>query len=137
MKQNIILHCSDSEFGNAAIITTWHIARQFRNIGYHFVILNGRITATCTLPVFDGHLETGRGLDEEGAHCKSHNDSFGICLIGKSGKFTSKQIEQCHNVIKMLKFKYDIGEVKQHSDYEPMKPFCAGFDEEMMGLFNK
>ena len=38
----IILHCSDSEFGNAAIITKWHAlpkpnGRGWSNIGYHYV----------------------------------------------------------------------------------------------------
>jgi len=137
LKQNIILHCSDSSWGNAAIITTWHIEREFRNIGYHFIILNGKISATCNLTAFDGHIETGRPLDEEGAHTKGHNSDFGICLIGKSNSFTSKQIESCKQIIQMLKFKYDIDKVKQHSDYEPLKPFCAGFNTEIMELFNK
>ena len=60
--KNIILHHSDSLYGNAAIITTWHIARGFRNIGYHFVILNGKISSACELKGFDGGIETGRGL---------------------------------------------------------------------------
>ena len=135
--KNIILHHSDSLYGNAAIITTWHIARGFRNIGYHFVILNGKISSACELKGFDGGIETGRGLDEEGAHTLGANEHFGICLIGKSGKFSNKQIESCRQVIQMLKLKYDIGTVKQHSDYDPVnKSFCAGFDEEMMRRFN-
>ena len=37
----------------------------------------------------------------------------------------------------MLKLKYDIEAVKQHSDYDPVnKGFCAGFDSEMMKRFN-
>lgn len=133
---NIILHCSDSPWGNTAIITTWHLERNFRNIGYHFVILNGKISPTCELKWLNGHIETGRPLDEEGAHTKGHNDSIGFCLVGKSNKFTSQQIETCHNLIKTLKVKYDIGEVEQHSKYDLNKSFCAGFDKEMMEKFN-
>jgi len=70
-------------------------------------------------------------------NCLNHNDAIGICLIGKSNKFTSQQIESLHNLIKTLKVKYDIGAVKQHSDYESMKPFCAGLSPETMGLLNK
>jgi hypothetical protein len=136
MIREIILHCSDSSWGNATIITVWHIARQFRNCGYHFVILNGKISASCNLPEFDGHIETGRPLDEDGAHTLNHNDAIGICIIGKSNSFTSKQIETCKNLINNLKSKYEIGAIKQHSDYEPAKPFCAGFSKEIMGLFN-
>ena len=137
MTREIIVHCSDSDYGNAALITVWHLQRQFRNIGYNFVILNGKISSSCELKWFNGIIETGRALDEDGAHTLNHNDAIGICLIGKSNKFTSQQIESLHNLIKTLKVKYDIGLVKQHSDYEPMKPFCAGLSPETMGLLNK
>lgn len=134
---NAILHCSDSSWGNAAVITKWHLERGFRTIGYHFVLLNGKITSTFEMKSLNGALETGRGVGEDGAHTRGANKNIGICLIGKSNQFTSQQIEACHNLIKALKIKYNISEVKQHSDYDPVnKAFCAGFDKEMMERFN-
>ena len=133
---NAILHCSDSTFGNTAIITVWHLQRGWRNCGYHFVILNGWISSTCELKEYNGYIETARPLNEEGAHTKGHNDNIGICLIGKSGKFTSQQIESCKKLIESLKFK--IQKVKQHSDYDSInKPFCAGLTNEVMEKFNE
>jgi len=38
--KKVIIHCSDSSFGNAVLIDKWHRQRGFDNIGYHFVILN-------------------------------------------------------------------------------------------------
>lgn len=136
--RNIILHHSASKFGNSAIITEWHLDRGWRTIGYHFVILNGKITATCEIKEFDGHIETGRGLNETGAHTKGYNENIGICLIGDSGRYSSKQIESCHELIKLIKRIDDIKEVKQHSDFDPVnKPYCAGFNEDMMEMFNE
>jgi N-acetylmuramoyl-L-alanine amidase len=70
----IVIHCSDSTFGNAAIIDSWHRKRKppFKKIGYHFVICR------------DGEIEEGRGLEEVGAHVKGRNrHTIGICVIGK------------------------------------------------------
>lgn len=91
--KNIILHCSDSPFGNADLIDLWHKERGFDEIGYHFVILNGYPSAhTIYQPKFDGCLQPGRPLDKAGAHCRGHNaDSIGICLIGQH-LFTGRQM---------------------------------------------
>lgn len=97
----IVIHCSDSSFGNAKIITDWHKARGWRTIGYHYVIGNGYPNSSkIFVPAADGLLETGRPLDtddfiespEVGAHVEGHNvESIGICLVGK-GKYTHKQL---------------------------------------------
>ena len=46
----IIIHCSDSRWGNAWHIDTWHRDRGFQwpggAIGYHWVVCNGRISPT-------------------------------------------------------------------------------------------
>ena len=46
--KKIIIHCSDSEFGDAALIDKWHKERGWTGIGYHYVILNGCRKATMT-----------------------------------------------------------------------------------------
>jgi len=90
----IIVHCSDSLWGDAQIIDKWHKEdRGWSGIGYHFVILNGirRYNAPYDKSI-DGAIEDGRPVTEIGAHVKGHNrDSIGICLIGKE-HFSATQL---------------------------------------------
>lgn len=92
----IVLHCSATPNGvafNAADIDAWHKARGFKrdsqarrnfnpnltSIGYHLVIDS------------DGKIETGRGLEEIGAHVQGSNArSIGICMVG-TDKFSKAQ----------------------------------------------
>lgn len=87
----IILHNSASSFGCVREIRRWHMERGWRDIGYHFVILNGRIIKNFNISSMDGSIEAGRYLDEDlmvepnevGAHALGYNDrSIGICMIG-------------------------------------------------------
>ncbi len=89
----IILHCTDSDFGNAELIDRWHKSRGWDGIGYHSVILNGiERHGVMHQSYQDGLIEYGRNFEIQGAHCLGHNQtSIGICLIGKS-HFTSKQL---------------------------------------------
>lgn len=141
---NVILHCSDSAWGNAAEITRWHLERKFTTIGYHYVILNGKLSSTKQHNYFDGHIETGRALDDDkdmeldeiGAHAFGYNRAVGICLIGKSGEFTKAQIGSLQFLVRKLREQFGEIKVLQHSDVEPKKPFCAGFNNAEMNLFN-
>ncbi len=143
---NVIIHCSDSSFGNAALITKWHIEeRHWETIGYHYVILNGRLSAFKRHSYFDGHLETGRPLDddsdleldEKGAHAAGWNMSVGICLIGLSGTFSDPQLRELNSLIKRLRSQFGEIKVMQHSDVEPKKPYCAGLTKLQMSNFNR
>ena len=100
MKREIILHCSATVEGKdftAADIDRWHKEKGYKKIGYHFVI------------DLDGTIETGRQLNEVGAHCKGHNDSIGICYIGglsKDGKAKdTRTIEQKESLYRLV---YDL-----------------------------
>lgn len=106
--ENIIVHCSDSEWGSAREITKWHLVRGFRTIGYHFVILNSNILSNFSLSCLDGSIELGRELDgdslveenEIGAHTLGYNDkSIGICGIAKKGWTHSQEL----SLIQLLK----------------------------------
>lgn len=142
----VVIHCSDSPFGNAAVIDYWHRNRpkSFRMIGYHLVILNGWIDPKHYHNRFNGHVETGRPFDDNknidtsewGAHTKGENSqSIGVCLIGKSGQFSWKQLGALANELAELKKQFGEIEISQHSDHDPRKPFCAGLtEEEMQGL---
>ena len=145
----VIVHCSDSTFGNAVMIDIWHAERGFRNtdgihIGYHYVILNGQLTSKKYNKYIDGVVETGRALDdddkfeydERAAATLGHNDAVQICLIGKSGLFTSVQIMNLRFKIKQLREQFGKIEVHQHSDFANNKPYCAGLSLELMKEFN-
>lgn len=132
---NVIIHCSDSSWGNTAVITKWHIIeRGFETIAYHYVILNGRLSPYKYHSSFDGHLETGRPLDddadleldEKGAHAFGYNMAVGICLIGLSGVFTDSQLRCLHHLINNLRRQFGEINVMQHSDVDKKKPHCAG-----------
>ena len=143
---NIIVHCSDSSFGNASLITKWHVVeRKFETIAYHFVILNGRISAYKTNGYFDGHIETGRPLDDDsdmeldeaGAHAFGYNNSVGICLIGLSGTFTASQLRALTHLINLLRTQFKDIKVIQHSDVDKKKPHCAGLTKLQLYNLNK
>jgi N-acetylmuramoyl-L-alanine amidase len=140
----IIIHCSDSEWGSAAAIREWHLKNGWRDIGYHFVILNGRLRPTIsnwqkelTIPLMDGSIEVGRYLDgdnfisskEAGAHTLNYNSvSIGICLIGKHS-FTEKQFYSLELLLKSLLkiYKKDKSCIKGHYHFAKNKT-CPNFD---------
>ena len=89
--KRLVLHCSDSTWGDAKTIDEWHRKRGFREIGYHGVILNGCRTPGRYDGDDDGLIEAGRSLDhdtwleenEVGAHALGFNsDTIAYCLIG-------------------------------------------------------
>ena len=109
----IVIHCSDSAFGNAALINKWHIDQGWRKIGYHYVILNAypdpdhhkskRLDRDS-----DGFIETGREIEAVGSHAKGHNkNSIGICLIG-TDSFTGLQMNRLVSLCSYLIHTYDI-----------------------------
>lgn len=127
----IVIHCSASPNGKrlgddklktaAATIDVWHSARGFRRtdaarlafnpklfaIGYHWVI-------DC-----DGRLDTGRNIEEIGAHVAGHNkESIGICLVGID-QFTTRQFEALHSLVRELKNRYPSAKVCGHRDLSP------------------
>lgn len=98
---HIVIHCSDSSFGNAALLGKWHLQREWSGIGYHYIILNGFLTPGTLNKKYNGHVETGRPLDndsflneeEKGAGVYGMNsNTVHICLIGKT-TFTTEQYE--------------------------------------------
>lgn len=72
----IIVHCSANRQGSTLRmmdIDRLHRSLGWKGCGYHFVIPT------------DGTIETGRPLEQVGAHCKNHNRySIGVCYIGDS-----------------------------------------------------
>lgn len=138
----IIIHCSDSTWGDAEVIDSWHEERGFhrigtprlRSIGYHAVILNDHPKGSRDYkPFSDGKLERGRDVHEVGAHVRGHNsNSLGICLIGKGDHYTSNQIKTLKELINVWKSLYGDNHafrILGHNDLDSNKT-CPGFDVE-------
>ena len=147
----VILHASDSKFGNAALLALWHglpkpRGRGWNGIGYHLVILNGWLTSKLFNKFFDGKLETGRPLDDDslltpgefGAHTLGKNfDSVGICLIGESGQFSEAQYSCLINIaLPLLRKLFGPLQISQHSDHDSRKPLCAGLSDQYIKELN-
>lgn len=109
--KKIIIHCSDTESGDAAAIKKFHMApppegRGWDDIGYHWVI------------DLDGKIEPGRPEPEEGAHCEGHNfDSIGICMIGEKN-FTVVQLESLQVLVRNKMDQYHLNENDVYGHYE-------------------
>lgn len=107
--KGIVIHCSDSSFGDSLVIDSWHKQKGWSGVGYHFVITNGKQTSRSDYLVStDGQIHSARPLTKNGAHAKSYNSThIGICLIGIK-YFTDRQYSALQMVIKELCHKYDI-----------------------------
>lgn len=112
----IIIHCSATKEGadfNAADILRWHLQRGFRDIGYHYIVR------------LDGTIETGRPLEEVGAHCSGYNaHSIGVCYVGgldKDGKAkdtrTPAQKAALVSLLKKLKAQFPKATIHGHREY--------------------
>lgn len=123
----IIIHCSATrecdDSVNASVIDRWHKARGWKGCGYHFIVL------------IDGTIETGRMIDEVGAHVKGMNkSSIGICYIGglerdaKTPKDTRtpQQKESLLLLIKTLNKIYPEATLHGHNEFS--NKACPSFD---------
>lgn len=123
----IVVHCSATppsmDIG-VAEIRRWHTDRGWQDIGYHLVIRR------------DGTVETGRQIDQQGAHVHGHNhNSIGICMVGgvsTTGKpqnnFTAQQFESLGQWLDALSSKYPTAEIKGHRDFPEVAKACPSFD---------
>jgi hypothetical protein len=128
--KKIIIHCSDSPFGDAALIDQWHRDRGWDGIGYHYVIMNGYVKKGIYDKCNDGVIEPGRHISKVGAHCFGQNKrSIGICLIGKY-KFSANQLlESLPALVASLCKEYGLtaNDVYAHSEFNTGKT-CPNID---------
>lgn len=113
----IIIHCTATPEGRKTTldeITSWHKARGFRTIGYHYVIH------------IDGRISPGRMESEIGAHCKGQNsNSIGIAYVGgmdrlcKKPKDTRTEMQKIalYELIDTLKETYKGATVHCHNEF--------------------
>lgn len=127
----IIVHCSDSKWGNAEVIDQWHKERGWSEIGYNTVILNGYIKSSRNYVAdYDGFVEKGRDIGKVPAHCKGHNsNSIGICLIGVD-EFTPLQAGSLLNMLEYYCEEYNIDPDNIFGHYEFSEKTCPNFSVE-------
>jgi N-acetylmuramoyl-L-alanine amidase len=113
----IVVHHSVSDpMTSAETIHQWHLDKGWSGIGYHYVIRG------------DGSIQTGRGIDYQGAHTYNYNDDgIGICL---SGNFmhsppTELQLQSLVELVRYIKGVYKKELLLQrHKDLNPTA--CPG-----------
>ena len=111
----IVLHHAEASSCSAQNIHNWHLSNGWIGIGYHFLVRK------------DGSIYAGRPEWALGAHAKGYNDkSIGICFEGKFNKemMSETQIKVGKELVEYLKKKYQITNVKRHSDL--MVTDCPG-----------
>jgi len=126
--RKIILHCTDSTWGNLEEIDKWHRQRGWDGIGYHYLILNSYETYSnfkerVMKPENDGLIVEGRPVWQQGAHCRGHNlDSIGVALVGID-IFSKAQVYSAVKLIKLLmkQFNVKISNVYGHYEFNSYK----------------
>lgn len=124
--KEIIIHCSDTPEGKDFTvddIRKWHLARNFSDIGYHYVVYR------------DGSIHEGRDVNISGAHCTNHNSiSIGICYIGGRAAVgtapkdtrTDAQKKALVDLLKELKKLYPNATIHGHREFSAKA--CPCFD---------
>ena len=86
--EELVIHHSAGEWGDVEYLNRLHLARGWRGIGYHKVILGPYPTYVSWArnqprEDLDGAIKQGRQDHISGAHCRGHNTtSLGICVVG-------------------------------------------------------
>lgn len=116
--KRIVIHCTATREGqdvDAATIRKWHLARGWRDIGYHFVIR------------LDGTVERGRPEDQAGSHVQGYNTgSIGVVYAGGLGAQglakdtrTPEQLQAMARLVAELVKVYPGAQVMGHRDLSP------------------
>ena len=123
----LVIHCSatrPSQDIDANTVDNWHRARGFFEIGYNYFIKR------------DGTMETGRDVDQVGAHAKGYNhNSVGIAMAGgvsekdikiAENNFTKEQFQTLDELLQMLVEKYPSAHIIGHNQISTKD--CPSFD---------
>lgn len=120
----VILHCSATkdkgDLIGAKQIDSWHRAKGWVAIGYHYVIRRS------------GVLELGRKEEDQGAHTRGMNaNSLGVCLIGTSD-FEFEQIITLKELYKDIKKRWSIDSYSWYCHSEFSSKTCPNIPPEIM-----
>ena len=115
----VFIHCSASNHAhhdNIATMKSWHLARGFRDVGYHFFIQK------------DGTLEYGRDIEKTPVAQKGHNlNTLAICMHGlKEKNFTEAQFETLKKLAQQIEHNYE--NISFHGHCEVSKKACPVFN---------
>lgn len=115
----IVIHCTASPNGRAralADIRADHLARGFKDIGYHYIIQP------------DGRVDLGRDEEQPGAHAKGFNaHSIGVCMVGglggpdklNPGQYTQAAWNALRTTVQDLLDRYTYAVLVGHRDLSP------------------
>ena len=134
--QGIVIHHSDSAYGDARQIDKYHKSLGWNGLGYDFVINNG--VYRNGYGKRNGLVEVGYRWRNQltGSHCKANGDygnyynkhTIGICLVGNFEKTrpTREQMQSLVLLVKFLQQRYNIptSKIKGHKDVKPTD--CPG-----------
>jgi hypothetical protein len=130
----IILHCSASHYGDVEVIEDWHKQRGWSGCGYHWIVTNcypkyKNYRYKQPELAFDGLIQKGRDERFRGAHTLGHNhESIGVCIIGKGGEFSSRQLVSTAKLCGELFSRFpNCVDVKGHCDFTNRKT-CPNLD---------
>jgi hypothetical protein len=89
--KDVVIHHSGSWKDTVESMRRYHLSKGWNGIGYHVVI-----TADGKTVYTERYLEKRRG-----AHCKDHNDTMGICVVGNFNERspTQEQLRQLKIVL--------------------------------------
>lgn len=134
----IVIHITDSYYGNVDIIDRWHKQKGWQGVGYHHVILNSfptkyRWESKRPDIYSDGKIQLGRSEKIRGAHVRGKNwQTIGVAMVGKNGNFSAAQINSALYLCRDLKIRFpNIIEIMGHTEFDSGKT-CPDLD---MGLF--
>lgn len=117
----LIVHCSASpDYLDIGVneIRSWHLARGFSDIGYHYVIRR------------NGEIERGRPEEIIGAHAQGANSrSLGICWVGEN-QISPEQEKSLIGLLNLLRGKHSIPieKVKGHCEAVKTDKTCPNLN---------
>ena len=121
----IIVHCTATfpeQVVTVADVTRWHRQLGWKTIGYHYLV------------TLAGEIQTGRPIEEAGAHCKGHNaNSIGVCYVGglnaegrPTDTRTPVQRQALETLLKQLRAQFPNAKIHGHRDFA--QKACPCFD---------
>ena len=122
----VVHHSASPLTTTVADIRKWHLARDFDEVGYHFVITS------------HGLLEYTRPIHMQGAHARGHNNgTLGCCLIGNNNepenRWRREQVFALQRLWTALRDALNLTEVTGHRDLASSTE-CPGVDVRPMLL---
>jgi N-acetylmuramoyl-L-alanine amidase len=122
----IIIHHSKSELDFPAFIRFRHMyLRGWEDIGYHYLVGNGRLLTK------NGRVYAGRPEENVGAHAIGYNkNSLGICILGNFDR-RYPELTQTSGLIKLLadkirKYKIPAKNILGHHEIAGVNKSCPG-----------